>query len=141
MKCYITMLAILLGPLLLVGCNILEGTGRATMDITQGIADDGRAVIRTVQHGGDTGSVAEAEAPINDPDARRIQGTIVSVDRAQRLIVLTGADDKPVAMRFNDDTRYTVNGHDAAVYEALRRSARATITHKGGLALAVDVTG
>lgn len=48
-------------------------------------------------------------------------------------------DDQKMTIRVNDVTRYTLDGKDSSMSEALQVDRKATVTHKDGLASLVEV--
>jgi hypothetical protein len=79
-------------------------------------------------------------APIAAPAEGKVDsGAIKSVDAANNRFVVT-IRDRDVTFRVSDDTKYTLDGEESTMGEALKVGGTASITHEDYLASKVDVT-
>ncbi len=85
-------------------------------------------------------ATAASGSTISAPaDEKTDSGTIKSVDAANNRFVVT-IRDREVTFRVSPDTKYTLDGEESTMAEALKVGGTAKITHTDYLAAKVDVT-
>ena len=85
-------------------------------------------------------SQSATAAPVVAPaEGKTDSGSIKSVDAANNRFVVT-IRDREVTFRVSEDTKYTLNGEESTMAEALRIGGDAKITHEDYLASKVEVT-
>ena len=85
------------------------------------------------------GSVPSLALPADE--AKTAEGVIKSVDATGSSFVIStgvGNDKKDVTIKFNNDTKYTLDGKDSTKDAALVVGHRAKVTHTNSVASRVD---
>lgn len=86
---------------------------------------------------------APNQAPVvhSDEDVQVAEGQIKSVDAERNTFVLaTGEDGEEITLRATERTKFTLDGEESTMNEALKEGHDANVKHRNNLAIQVDAT-
>jgi len=87
-----------------------------------------------------TSAVERGTVSMQD-DVQTVEGQIKRVNAERRSFVLaSGEDGDEITLRVNRETKYTLDGEDSTMEDALKEGHNASVQHRNNLAIHVDAT-